>query len=253
MCMLTLIIRAILVYLIVLIVFRLMGKRQLGQMQPFELVLTLVIADLATIPMAESSVPILHGLVPLFTLVTVHFFLALATRSSNFLNKVISGKPVIVVNPKGIDYQAIKNLNISVDDLFEAIRGCGFFSLDEVQYAIVETNGTVNVLPKKDSSPVTVGDLKETMPQENLKLEKLKEIDETTIPITLVAEGKINKNNLKLSKLNESKLQKIIKNAGGKHIKDILILTIDGNGKIYYQQKKGTFKTLEIDYSKEIV
>ncbi len=230
-----------------------MGKRQLGQMQPFELVLTLIIADLATIPMAESSVPILHGLVPLFTLVTVHFFLALATRSSNFLNKVISGKPVIVVNPKGIDYQAIKNLNISVDDLFEAIRGCGFFSLDEVQYAIVETNGTVNVLPKKDSSPVTVGDLKETMPQENLKLEKLKEIDETTIPITLVAEGKINKNNLKLSKLNESKLQKIIKNAGGKHIKDILILTIDGNGKIYYQQKKGTFKTLEIDYSKEIV
>ena len=253
MCMLTLIIRAILVYLIVLIVFRLMGKRQLGQMQPFELVLTLVIADLATIPMAESSVPILHGLVPLFTLVTVHFFLALATRSSNFLNKVISGKPVIVVNPKGIDYQAIKNLNISVDDLFEAIRGCGFFSLDEVQYAIVETNGTVNVLPKKDSSPVTVGDLKETMPQENLKLEKLKEIDETTIPITLVAEGKINKNNLKLSKLNESKLQKIIKNAGGKHVKDILILTIDGNGKIYYQQKKGTFKTWEIDYSKEIV
>ena len=253
MCMLTLIIRAILVYLIVLIVFRLMGKRQLGQMQPFELVLTLIIADLATIPMAESSVPILHGLVPLFTLVTVHFFLALATRSSNFLNKVISGKPVIVVNPKGIDYQAIKNLNISVDDLFEAIRGCGFFSLDEVQYAIVETNGTVNVLPKKDSAPVTVGDLKETMPQENLKLEKLKEIDETTIPITLVAEGKINKNNLKLSKLNESKLQKIIKNAGGKHIKDILILTIDGNGKIYYQQKKGTFKTLEIDYSKEIV
>lgn len=253
MCMLTLIIRAILVYLIVLIVFRLMGKRQLGQMQPFELVLTLVIADLATIPMAESSVPILHGLVPLLTLVTVHFFLALATRSSNFLNKVISGKPVIVVNPKGIDYQAIKNLNISVDDLFEAIRGCGFFSLDEVQYAIVETNGTVNVLPKKDSSPVTVGDLKETMPQENLKLEKLKEIDETTIPITLVAEGKINKNNLKLSKLNESKLQKIIKNAGGKHVKDILILTIDGNGKIYYQQKKGTFKTWGIDYSKEIV
>ncbi len=253
MCMLTLIIRAILVYLIVLIVFRLMGKRQLGQMQPFELVLTLIIADLATIPMAESSVPILHGLVPLLTLVTVHFFLALATRSSNFLNKVISGKPVIVVNPKGIDYQAIKNLNISVDDLFEAIRGCGFFSLDEVQYAIVETNGTVNVLPKKDSSPVTVGDLKETMPQENLKLEKLKEIDETTIPITLVAEGKINKNNLKLSKLNESKLQKIIKNAGGKHVKDVLILTIDGNGKIYYQQKKGTFKTWEIDYSKEIV
>ncbi|MCI6542541.1 MAG: DUF421 domain-containing protein [Firmicutes bacterium] len=251
--MLTLIIRAILVYLIVLIVFRLMGKRQLGQMQPFELVLTLIIADLATIPMAESSVPILHGLVPLLTLVTVHFFLALATRNSDVLNTIISGKPVIVINPNGIDYKAIKSLNIAIDDLFEAIRGCGYFSFDEIQYAIVETNGTVHVLPKKESSPLTIGDLEDSVSGKNLKLEKLEQIDETTIPITIIAEGKINKNNLKLAKLSESELKNIIIESGEKNIKNILILTIDGNGKIYFQQKKGTFKTFNVNYTKEVV
>ena len=153
--MFTLIIRAIVVYLLVLIVFRLMGKRQLGQMQPFELVLTLIIADLATIPMAENAVPVLHGVVPLLTLVCLHFLLTILTRKSDVLNKVISGKPVIVVNPDGIDYDALQKLNISIDDLFEAIRGCNYFSFDEIQYAIVETNGTVNVLPKKDYAPLT--------------------------------------------------------------------------------------------------
>ena len=102
--MFTLIIRALIVYLIVLFVFRLMGKRQLGQMQPFEFVLALIIADLATIPMAESSVPILHGIVPLLTLVTLHYFLTIITKKSEIFNKIISGKPVIVINPRGIDY-----------------------------------------------------------------------------------------------------------------------------------------------------
>ena len=88
--MFTLLIRAIVVYTLVLIVFRLMGKRQLGQMQPFELVLTLIIADLATIPMVENSVPVLHGIVPLLTLVAMHYFLTLITRKSDLLNRVIS-------------------------------------------------------------------------------------------------------------------------------------------------------------------
>jgi len=93
--MLTIIIRSIIIYLIVLLVFRLMGKRQLGQMQPFELVLTLIIADLATIPMAEVSVPVLHGIVPLLTLVILHFILTFITRSSQTFSKFITGLPEI--------------------------------------------------------------------------------------------------------------------------------------------------------------
>ena len=139
--MLTIVVRAIIIYLVVLFLYRLMGKRQLGQMQPFELVLTLIIADLATIPMAEVSVPVLHGIVPLLTLVILHFVLTFLSKISNKFASFLSGKPVIVINPDGIDYKALKNLNISVDDVFEAIRGCGYFKIEQIQYAIMETNG----------------------------------------------------------------------------------------------------------------
>ena len=194
--MLTIIVRAIVIYILVLFVFRLMGKRQIGQMQPFELVLTLIIADLATIPMAELSVPVLHGIVPLLTLVVVHYFLTLISRNSTKFSNFISGKPVIVINPKGIDEKALRSLNITIDDLFEAIRGAGYFNLEEIQYAIMETNGTVNVLPKSDFSPVVNKDLK-------LKLE------ENSIPVTLVSEGKILKNNVNLAGVDKNFIEKL--------------------------------------------
>lgn len=226
--MLTIIIRSILIYLIVLLVFRLMGKRQLGQMQPFELVLTLIIADLATIPMAEVSVPVLHGVVPLLTLVVLHFLLTLISRSSQQFSKIISGKPVILVNPKGIDYQAMKKLNLSTDDIFAALRECGYFSLSQIQYAIMETNGKVSVMPKADYAPVTNGDL-------NTKVE------DSFIPIVLISEGKLMKENIELAGINEDEIQKIISqnSSKSKKIKDVLLLTIDKTGQTYLQMKEG--------------
>lgn len=230
--MLTIILRAILIYILVLFVFRLMGKRQLGQMQPFELVLTLIIADLATIPMAELSVPVLHGVVPLLTLVVVHYFLTLVGKMSVKIGNFINGKPIIVINPDGIDEKALHTLNISVDDLFEAIRGAGYFNLEEIQYAIMETNGTVNVLPKAEYSPVTNGDMK-------IKTE------ETTIPVTLVSEGTIMKNNMELVGLNKNFIEKVMKMAKISKISDIIVLTLNYNGKVYIQGKKSSFKTFE--------
>ena len=230
--MLTIIVRAIVIYILVLFVFRLMGKRQIGQMQPFELVLTLIIADLATIPMAELSVPVLHGIVPLLTLVVVHYFLTLISRNSTKFSNFISGKPVIVINPKGIDEKALRSLNITVDDLFEAIRGTGYFNLEEVQYAIMETNGTVNVLPKSDFSPVVNKDLK-------LKLE------ENSIPVTLVSEGKILKNNVNLAGVDKNFIEKFMKKAGIEKISKILVLTLNKSGTVYIQEKNKEFKTFE--------
>ena len=230
--MLTIIVRAIVIYILVLFVFRLMGKRQIGQMQPFELVLTLIIADLATIPMAELSVPVLHGIVPLLTLVVVHYFLTLISRNSTKFSNFISGKPVIVINPKGIDEKALHNLNITIDDLFEAIRGAGYFNLEEIQYAIMETNGTVNVLPKSDFSPVVNKDLK-------LKLE------ETSIPVTLVSEGKIMKDNISLAGVDQNFIEKLMKKAGIEKISKILVLTLNKSGTVYIQEKNKEFITFE--------
>ena len=230
--MLTIIIRSIIIYLIVLLVFRLMGKRQLGQMQPFELVLTLIIADLATIPMAEVSVPVLHGVVPLLTLVVLHFILTLISRSSHFFSKIISGKPVIIVNPKGIDYKAMKKLNLSTDDIFEALRGSGYFNISQVQYAIMETNGKVSVMPKAEYAPLTNGDLKTNA-------------DESFLPIVLVSEGKIIKENIELANISQGVIEDIInKNSKGASVKDVLLLTLDRTGEGYLQLKKGEGKTI---------
>ena len=230
--MLTIIIRSIIIYLIVLLVFRLMGKRQLGQMQPFELVLTLIIADLATIPMAEVSVPVLHGVVPLLTLVVLHFILTLISRSSHFFSKIISGKPVIIVNPKGIDYKAMKKLNLSTDDIFEALRGAGYFNISQVQYAIMETNGKVSVMPKAEYAPLTNGDLKTNT-------------NESFLPIVLVSDGKMIKENIELAKISQGEIEDIInKNSKGASVKDVLLLTLDRTGEGYLQLKKGEGKTI---------
>ncbi len=231
--MLTIVLRAIIIYLIVLFLYRLMGKRQLGQMQPFELVLTLIIADLATIPMAEISVPVLHGIVPLLTLVLIHFALTLLCKCSSKFSRFISGKPVIVINPDGIDYKALKNLNLTVDDIMESMRGAGYFSLAEVQYAIMETNGKMSVLPKSEFSPLTVGDMK-------IKA------DESALPISIVAEGKVMKENLKVAKLTPDDVKNLLKKAGINRVKDCLVLSVDKAGEVFaqaYNKKYTTFST----------
>ncbi len=231
--MLTIVARAIIIYLVVLFLYRLMGKRQLGQMQPFELVLTLIIADLATIPMAEVSVPVLHGIVPLLTLVILHFVLTFLSKISNKFASFLSGKPVIVINPDGIDYKALKNLNLSVDDVFEAIRGCGYFKIEQIQYAIMETNGKMSVLPKSQYAPVTVEDM-------HIETEK------SAIPINIINEGKIVKENLPIADIDESDVKNILEQAKIRKVKDVLILTVDKNGSVYIQKFNEKYQTMQL-------
>lgn len=231
--MLTIIIRSIIIYLIVLFLFRIMGKRQLGQMQPFELVLTLIIADLATIPMAEVGVPVLHGIIPLFTLVILHFLLTMLTRSSTTMAAVVSGKPVIVINADGIDYKAMKKLSITVDDILEAMRGLGYFSLDQVEFAIMETNGKLSVLPKAEYAPAT---------NESVKAK----VEKSVIPVNLVCEGKIMKENLSIAMVDEKFVLNFLKekNPHAK-LKDVLVMTFDKNGQVYLQYKTGAKQVYE--------
>ncbi len=231
--MFSIILRAIIVYLIVLVVFRLMGKRQIGQMQPFELVLTLIIADLATIPMAEMSVPLLHGIIPLFTLVLVHFLLTIISKKSTKFSRMLSGKPIIVVNPNGLDYEALRELNISVDDIFGAIRAKGYFKLEQIQYAIMETNGTINVMPKSEFSPVTNGDM-------DIKIE------DERLPITLVSEGSLMKENLALANVDAEFVNKMLKKAKISSVKKCIVLTFDGNNQIYAQEIGKKFVSFEV-------
>ena len=221
--MLTLTVRSVIIYVLVLVVFRLMGKRQLGQMQPFELVLTLILADIATIPMTEISVPILHGIVPLLTLLIIHYVITLLSRISIKFSELISGKPVIVINQDGIDYNAVKRLNLTIDDIFEALRSAGYFSFDQVLFAIMETNGKMSVLPKAQASPVV---------KEDLKING----EENSLPITIISEGKLNEEAFKQIEIPKPKVVEYIKSLNISK-KNILILTLDNNGIIYLQER----------------
>lgn len=230
--MITLIIRSIIVYCIVLFSVRIMGKRQIGDLQPFELVATLIIADLACIPMSDSTIPIAFGIVPLLTLVILHHLFTLLNRKSISFRKLINGKPVIVIDKNGINYSALKKLNMTLNDLTEGLRGCQCFNISDVAYAIVETNGNISVMLKSNIQPVS---------NENLKIK----VEEESITLILVNDGKIIKENFCYFGLDENFLQPILKQENIKNIKDVLILTIDKQGEIFLQEKNKSCKTLK--------
>ncbi len=227
--------RVLIVYLVVLLYLRIMGKRQLGEMQPFELVVTLLIADIASLPMTQTSMPILFSIIPLTTLVIVHFIVSMISRKSIVMRRVINGKPVLVVTPQGVQYDALKELNMTIDDLMEGIRSCNYFNIEDVLYAIVETNGTINVIPKIASANVT---------NENLKLQ----LPESTLPMMLVSSGKIINKNLKIAQKEPEFVNEILKTGNISSLKDVLLLTIDPEGAVYIQLFDGNSKNLQVDF-----
>ena len=214
-----------------------MGKRQLGEMQPFELVITLIIADLATIPMAETALPLIQGIIPLLTLVCIHYLICLLSRKSLFFRKLINGKPIILLDPDGINYENLKRVNMTFNDLMEGIRTAGYFNLEELLYVILQTNGSMTVVNRAEYTPITA---------EDMKIEK----QQASLPIIIVNKGKINKENLTLAQIDEKFIIDNVKKVGINKIKDILILTIDNYGKIYVQPLSGKFQTIETKYSK---
>ncbi len=234
----TLIFRSIIIYVLVLILLRIMGKRQLGEMQPFELVIMLIFADLATIPMAETALPLIHGIIPILTLAVLHYLLSFLSRKSLYLRKIINGKPQIVISPKGIEYNTLKQLDLNMNDLIEGIRGCGYFNLEEILYAIIQTNGTITVLPRGAYAPLTANDI---------KLEK----EKASLPIIVFAEGKFIHENMNIAKIDEKFLNTKIETAGFKKLTEILLVTLNSQGKMYIQPKNGSFVTIETEYKGE--
>lgn len=233
--MLVLIFRSLVVYTLVLIIIRLMGKRQVGELQPFELVVTLIIADLACVPMSEVTVPLIHGIAPLITLLTLHFIITKLSQKSLKFRKIISGQPKVVINPNGIDFKMLKDLNMNINDLTEAIRTAGYFDFEDVNYAIVETNGNINVIPKASATPVT-----------NIDLQIVKA--ENSLPLMLISCGKIETENLKLASIEPEFLKQQLLIYGIRSIKEVVYCDINQHGKMYIQPKCSTYIIHNINY-----
>lgn len=230
--MLVLFIRVQIIYFVVLLFLRIMGKRQIGEMQPYELVITLIIADLATVPMSDANIPLINGILPLAILVILHYSITMLARKSIIFRKIVSGQPVIVISPDGINYEALKKLNMNLHDLQESLRQCNYFYFDQIQYAIIETNGKISVVPKSQYAPATAQDV-------NAQTEKAE------LPILIITDGKIMKDNLKLVNISESQLNSLFKKLKISKVKDVVVMSLDSSGKMYYQLKNQPYKVIE--------
>ena len=217
-------VRTVIVFLVLLIIMRLMGKRQIGEMQPFELVITLLISELACIPMADASVPLLYGIVSVVTIFVLHELVTLIDLKGKPFKALLSGKPGVVVNKNGIDAYELKRNRLDVSDLIESLRTAGYFSLDSIDYALYESNGTFSALPKKDY-----------------------EEKQTSLPLVILSSGKFDEKNLKFSGLSEEFFRSILREQGVKE-KDVLVLTADGTGKLYLQENGKKYQTMQVEY-----
>ena len=228
--MLNLFVRCIVIYFFLLVAMRLMGKRQLGELQPFEFAITLVASDLACIPMSDPTIPVVYGIIPVFTLFVVHIIITKLASGSLRFRKLLNGKPIIVIERGNLLPDVLKELNMNIDDLLEALRSGGCFDPGEVEYAIIETNGTMTVLPKAQFKPLTPSDM--GMAPEPAEM-----------PVTAVMEGCFMGANLKgLRGVDKERVLRLLDVLGMKQ-SDILLLLVTGR-KVFVQPYAGDSMTV---------
>ena len=228
--MLNLFVRCIVIYFFLLVAMRLMGKRQLGELQPFEFAITLVASDLACIPMSDPTIPVVYGIIPVFTLFVVHIIITKLASGSLRFRKLLNGKPIIVIERGNLLPDVLKDLNMNIDDLLEALRSGGCFDPGEVEYAIIETNGTMTVLPKAQFKPLTPSDM--GMAPEPAEM-----------PVTVVMEGCFMGANLKgLRGVDKGRVLRLLDVLGMKQ-SDILLLLVTGR-KVFVQPYAGDSMTV---------
>ena len=210
--------RAILLYIIVLIVMRLMGKREIGQLQPFELAISIMIADLASIPMTDTGVPISNGIIPILGLLVMHLVISVVNLKSIKAREIICGKPRILIYRGRIDEKALKKERFTINELEERLRGNNVVNLGDVEYAILETSGNITVIQKPEK--------RNTIPE-----------DFEGISYDLVVDGKIMDENLKKLGKNYQWLKKQVEKFNIRP-EEALVVTIDGKGQIFCQEKE---------------
>lgn len=213
--------RAIVLYILVLVVMRLMGKREIGQLQPFELAISIMIADLATLPMAETGVPISNGIIPILGLLVMHLIISMINMKSTKAREIICGKPSILIFRGKVDEKVLRKERFTINELEERLRDNNIFNIGDVEYAVLETSGQVTVIPKPNKRP--------TIP-EDFNIEPKYE----GIPYDLVVDGKVMYNNLEKLGKNYVWLQKQTEKFGIKP-EEALIVTIDGDNQFFCQ------------------
>ena len=216
--------RTIVLYLVLIAVIRLMGKRQIGQMEPSEFVVTMLVANLASIPMEDGGIPLYSGVVPILTVLGMELILSHLSLKSIRLRKLLCGKPVILIENGNILQQNLRKTRITLDELTGHLREKDVLDLQSVQYAILETNGNLSVFPYPKEKPASARDAGIGVRKQQL-------------PLTVISDGVLLKENLKKAGKDTRWVEKVLLQKGA-GIRDTWLLTVDGSDRIVFYRKE---------------
>ena len=217
-------VRTVILYILVVFALRVMGKRQIGELQPSELVVAIMISDLATTPVSDINIPLMAGIIPILTLLVFEVILSFTTLKSEGFRNLLSGKPAVIIKNGVISQRELKKMRFSIEDLLEQLRLKDIFSISDVYMAILETNGELTVVEKSSKKTVTAEDLNLTVKQEK-------------IPLVIISDGKLRKEHLKESGFDKKWVLDTIREYNIDKIEDVFIFSIDDDDKYTLQIK----------------
>lgn len=218
--MVTAFIRTIILYLILIIGLRLTGKRQIGELEPIELVLTLLLSDLASVPMQDFGIPLLNGLVPILTLLSLSTLFSYFSLRSVRFRSLVCGEPAVIIRDGKLLQQVMRHNRLTLDELLEELRGQGICDIDEVKYAILETSGQLSVLLRSDCQPLTARQLGKQVE------------DDVFLPTILINDGRLMRSNLQRRGLDERWLQEELHRQHLTNTSEVFLLSIDPAGHV---------------------
>lgn len=222
--MLTVLIRSVVLYLCIMLFMRLMGKRQLGELQPAELVISVLISNIVSLPVEDPNVPLLMGIIPVAMLVGLELIVSVLSLRFRSIRTLMGGNPVMIIHNGVIDQGALKTLRFSIDDLMESLRSQGIFDLSQIQYAIVETNGTVSILPYEKDAPATPTQLKLTLaPRE--------------VPVVVISDGMVLEDGLRGASMSRKQLNRILEKEQVS-VRDVFLFSADKSHRYTLIQKE---------------
>lgn len=203
---------------------RIMGKKQIGQLEPFELAITIMVSELASLPMQDTRIPLIHGFIPIITLLILQTGLSILQLKSEKFRWVVNGRPSILIEDGKIDIDELTYQRFNINDLMEEIRLQGFFNISDIEYAILETSGQLSIIPKTKLTPVT---------KEDLSINALQD----SLPIPLILDGKVDHENLTLVKKDVRWLRQRLNKKDTDDFSDVFIAILDSHKNFYVQKK----------------
>ena len=218
--------RTIILYLLLVAGLRLSGKRQIGELEPIELVLTLLISDLASVPMQDFGIPLLNGVVPILALIAMStLFSCVSLRNVRF-RSLVCGEPALVIKDGRIRQEVMRHNRLTLDELLEELRGQGVLDINSVKYAVLETSGHLSVLLRADQQPLTARQMAVAVE------------DDVLLPTVVINDGRVMEQNLRLAGRDESWLRQQLQKRKIRRPQDVFLLTVDEGGSVVCQLKE---------------